>query len=170
MAQRGFSFIELMVTMAVLVTVSLIALPAFQTALGNAQIRTVAESIHHGLQLARVEAIKRNTKVVFSLGTDSAWQLGCATVSTTCPAVISKKNAAEGSGQSIAVTANQYTVTFTGLGGRDPAQAAALSQVDITNPTVKAGERRALRIVLASGGFVKVCDPAVTTAGDARKC
>lgn len=170
MQQQGFSLVELIVTMAVLVTLSLVAMPAFQTALGNAHIRTVAESIHHGLQLARVEAIKRNAKIKFELSTDSTWQLGCVTVTSACPAMITKKSAAEGASSGISIVANQYSVTFTGLGGRDPAQATALSQVDITNPTVKADERKALRIVLASGGFAKVCDPAITSVGDPRTC
>ena len=41
MQQQGFSLIELVVTIVVLVSVSLVAIPAFQTAMGNAQIRTV---------------------------------------------------------------------------------------------------------------------------------
>lgn len=170
MQQRGFSLIELVVAMAVLVTVSLLAVPAFKSAIGNAQIRSVAESIHHGLQLARVEAIKRNAKVVFNLNTNSAWQIGCATVTSTCPAIISEKPALEGSSQQILVSANQYVVTFTGLGSRDPAQAAALSQVDISQSSVEASEAKPLRLLLASGGFVKVCDPSVSIVGDPRKC
>jgi type IV fimbrial biogenesis protein FimT len=50
MQQQGFTLIELVVTMVVLVAVSSIAIPSFQTAIGNSQIRTVAESVRSGLQ------------------------------------------------------------------------------------------------------------------------
>ncbi|MDP8566401.1 GspH/FimT family pseudopilin [Methylophilus aquaticus] len=170
MQQQGFSLIELVVTIVVLVSVSMVAIPAFQTAMGNAQIRTVAESIHHGLQQARMEAIKRNAKIKFTLATSSAWQLGCETVSATCPALLSKKSAAEGASENITITADAYTTTFTSFGTRDPAQANAMSQVDVSNAAVDADERRVLRIVISAGGIARVCDPAVTTAGDPRKC
>lgn len=170
MRQQGFSLVELIVTIAVLVSVSLLAVPAFQTSIGNAQIRTVTESIRHGLQQARVEAIKRNARIQFTLHADSAWQVGCESVTASCPAVISQKSAQEGGAEQVSVVANANTALFTGFGTRDPAVASALSQVDISHPYVAASERKALRVLLAAGGHVRVCDPAVTTAGDIRKC
>ncbi|SDK70895.1 type IV fimbrial biogenesis protein FimT [Methylophilus rhizosphaerae] len=168
--QRGFTLVELVVTVVVLMAVSMLAVPAFQTAIGNAQIRTVAESIHNGLQQARMEAIKRNAKIKFTLATSSAWQFGCETETTSCPALISQKSASEGASGNIAVTADYYTAVFTGFGTRDPATDAGLSRVDVSNAQVNEQERRQLRILLAAGGYARVCDPAVTTAGDARTC
>lgn len=170
MKQQGFSLVELVVTVVVLVSVSMLAIPAFQTAIGNAQIRTVTESIHHGLQQARMEAIKRNAKIKFTLETSSAWQFGCEAVTATCPALVSKKSAAEGSSQNISISADAFVTTFSSFGTRDPALASAMSQVDVVNSAVTADERRALRIVLSAGGVARVCDPSVTTAGDPRKC
>lgn len=91
MNQRGFTLVELVVTMVVLLAVAMLAAPAFQTAIGNAKIRTVAESIHNGLQQARMEAIKRNAKIRFTLSTSSAWQFGCEIETAMCPALISRK-------------------------------------------------------------------------------
>lgn len=170
MRQTGFTLIELVVTMVVLVAVSSIAIPAFQTAIGNAQIRTVAESIRDGLQQARVEAIKRNARVKFTLQTNSAWQVGCVTQTTACPTLITQKSASEGSSSNITVAADNYTAVFSSFGTRDPATPAGLSVVNITNGQVKAEERKALRVMLAAGGNVKVCDPSVTTVGDPRAC
>jgi type IV fimbrial biogenesis protein FimT len=170
MRQTGFTVIELVVTMVVLVAVSSIAIPAFQTAIGNAQIRTVAESIRDGLQQARVEAIKRNARVKFTLQTNSAWQVGCVTQTTACPTLITQKSASEGSSSNTTVAADNYTAVFSSFGTRDPATPAGLSVVNITNGQVKAEERKALRVMLAAGGNVKVCDPSVTTVGDPRAC
>lgn len=170
MQQKGFTLVELVVTITVLVAVSSIAVPAFQTAIGNAQIRTVAESIRDGLQQARMEAIKRNARVRFTLQTNSAWQIGCVTVLTGCPALISQRSAMEGSSGNTTVSADNYAAVFSSFGTRDPATPVGLSVVNITNTQVSAEERRALRVILAAGGNVKVCDPSVTATGDTRAC
>jgi len=170
MQQKGFTLVELVVTMVVLVSVSTIAIPAFQTSIGNAQIRTVAESIHSGLQQARMEAIKRNARVKFTLQTNSAWQIGCVTEATGCPSLITQKAATEGSSSNTTVSADNSTAVFSGFGTRDPATPVGLTVVNITNAQVRAEERRALRVLLAAGGNVRVCDPAVTTVGDSRAC
>jgi type IV fimbrial biogenesis protein FimT len=169
MQQQGFTLIELIVTIVVMMAVSMLAIPAFQTSIGNSQIRTVAESIKNGLQQARVEAIKRNSKIKFTLQTDSAWQFGCETSTANCPSVISTKSATEGASSNISITADNYTALFTGFGTRDPAQ-AGMSRVDVTSQAGSVDERRALRILLAAGGNARLCDPAVTTVGDARAC
>jgi type IV fimbrial biogenesis protein FimT len=179
MQQQGFSLIELVVTVVVLMTVSMFAIPAFQTSIGNSQIRTVTESIKNGLQQARVEAIKRNTRVRFTLQANGAWQLGCvaqpvdaaaAAAVPACPAIISQKSAYEGSSANVTITADNLSVVFSSFGTRDPAVANGLSRVDVSSTQVAEAERRALRIVLAAGGHARVCDPAVNTVGDVRKC
>lgn len=170
MRQAGFTLIELVVTIAVLVAVSTIAIPAFQSSIGNAQIRTVTESIRNGLQQARAEAIKRNARVRFTLQTNSAWQIGCVTVGADCPTMITQKSAVEGSSDNTTVSADNYSVVFSSFGTRDPSAASALTVVNITNSQVKSEERKALRVMLNAGGNVKVCDPSVNIVGDTRTC
>jgi len=65
--QRGFTIIELMVTVTVLALLMLLAAPSFATWLQNSQIRTATEGIRAGVQLARAEAVRRNTPVRFQL-------------------------------------------------------------------------------------------------------
>lgn len=170
MQQKGFSLVELVVTIVVLMAVSTIAIPAFQSSIGNAQIRTVSESIRDGLQLARAEAIKRNARVKFTLQSTSAWQIGCVTPTPSCPAAISQKSASEGSSANINVTADNFTAVFSGFGTRDPASPVGLTSVNITNTQVSSSDLKALRVTLAAGGNVKVCDPSVTITGDPRAC
>jgi type IV fimbrial biogenesis protein FimT len=178
MQQQGFSLIELVVTVVVMMAVSMFAIPAFQASIGNSQIRTVTESIKNGLQQARVEAIKRNTRIRFTLQANGAWQLGCvvapdvpaAAAAPACPAVISQKSASEGSSANITITSNNPSAVFTGFGTRDPGIANGLSRVDVSSTQVAQAERRALSIILAAGGHARVCDPAVNTVGDIRKC
>jgi type IV fimbrial biogenesis protein FimT len=176
MQQQGFSLIELVVTVVVMMAVSMFAIPAFQSSIGNSQIRTVTESIKNGLQQARVEAIKRNTRIRFTLQANGAWQLGCVVApdapaaASACPAIISQKSASEGSSANVAIIADNPSAVFTGFGTRDPAVANGLSRVDVSSIQVARAERRDLRIILAAGGHARVCDPAVNTVGDVRKC
>lgn len=168
--EHGYSLVELAVAIAVMTVVSLLAVPAFQTAMGNAQIRTVAESIHNGLQQARTEAIKRNTKMSFILSTNSAWQFGCVTVTSTCPSVIASKSASEGSSSNITISADASAVTFSSFGTKDVSSGNGLSQVDITDNYITASDLKALRVILSAGGYARVCDPSVAVAGDPRAC
>lgn len=196
MLNRGFSLIELMITIAVLGIVLMIALPNMGTWLQNTQIRTSAEAMQAGLQLARAEALKRNTTVRFQLVdtltsacTLSAqgpnWVVSIAGTAGLCeqdasdtaaPQLIQKRAAAEGSPNAV-VLGNATEVQFNGLGR---AAVGSLTQIDISNPgggacKTPAGNEpmRCLRIQVSAGGQVRMCDPginAVTDPNDPRLC
>ena len=174
--QLGFTLIELMVALAVLAIILSIALPNLRVMIANTQIRSVAESVRNGLQLARAEAVKRNESVRFTLNADKSWQLGCLNVvvadldgdgQADCPAVITQKGVAEGGGGSVTV-AGAGQVIFTSL-GTSAGIAGQLSLVDFTSTTIAVGTRP-LRITLGTGGNARMCDPSIVTAGDARAC
>jgi type IV fimbrial biogenesis protein FimT len=134
----------------------------FRSWLQNAQIRTASEAIQNGLQLARVEAVRRNAPVQFTLGTASGWTVGCVTATAACPATIQSRSAGEGS-TNAAVAADQDIIAFNGLGRVTPVPAGNIN-IDITNPTggtcATAGPMRCMRVVVSPGGQVRMCDPA----------
>lgn len=66
-AGRGFTLVELMVTLAVLGALLVVSIPMIRDWLLNTEIRNAAESVTEGLTKARAEAVKRNENVVFSL-------------------------------------------------------------------------------------------------------
>lgn len=67
MKQRGFTLIELVVTMAVLALLALAATPSITDWLRNARLRNMTESVQTGIQQARNEAVRRNRQVSFWL-------------------------------------------------------------------------------------------------------
>ena len=66
-AQRGFSLIELLIALAILGALLALGASTYRNWLSNVRIRTTAEAIENGLQLARGEAVRRNTRISFQL-------------------------------------------------------------------------------------------------------
>lgn len=58
--ERGFSLIELMVTIAVVAILLGVALPSFAETLARNRIASTANDLMAGMNLARLEAIRRN--------------------------------------------------------------------------------------------------------------
>jgi type IV fimbrial biogenesis protein FimT len=165
--QRGFSLVELCIGLAVLAILISLAVPGMRTWLQNSQLRTTAESIQNGLQLARSEAVRRNVFVTFTLngaGWTATW-VDTAGVTQTV-----QTGTTEGAGKS-EVAASQNPVVFSGIGRVTP---LADTTFNITNSTGGAcvaagGPMRCLRVTVSGGGQVRMCDPAAT-AGTAAAC
>ncbi len=196
-AQRGVTLIELVVVFVVLGLLVLAAAPSIGAWIGNTNVRNTAQSIYAGLNRARAEAVRSNRSVRFSLvsTTDTAvldnscalsaagasWVVSVSDPSGACAAVPSETaapmivdKAAGGAGaRRVVVTAKSSTnvaaniITFNAFGR--VADAASIAQIDVDNE-VAGGDYRKLRIVVGTGGVIRMCDVKVTDANDPRKC
>ena len=198
---RGFTIIELMITIAILGILLAIGLPSMGKMLQNGQIRTAAESAAAGLQFARNEAIRRNAPVRFQLTSDltaactqsstgTSWVVSLATPAGACntapvdpsaltpasPAILQKRSGTEGTPRAtLAGTsggAAATTITFNGVG-----RLAGTGNIDTLNfahvsETCEhaSGTMRCLRLIVSTGGTIKMCDPKVTDTTDPRYC
>lgn len=187
----GFSLIELMIALAVLGMLLFVGLPNLTTWLQNTHIRTAAEAVQSGLQLTRAEALRRNALVRFQLVTNltagcalsssgTSWVVSLANPAgacnvnpsdTTAPQIIQKRAGSDGSRNAAVAATGGSSIVFNGL-GRAPG--ATLTQIDISNPNAgvcqTAGPMRCLRLVVNTGGIVRMCDPAVADNTDPRFC
>ena len=164
---QGFTLIELMIAMVILAILSALAAPSFSTMIGNYRVRTGAEGIISGLQLARAEAVRRNTNVSFTLNTGTGW-----TVAVVSPAATIQTRPSGESGTNLQVTStnSQTTLTFTSTGSVSGYNATTnLSQVTVAPPSnVTSGDT--LRINILAGGQIRMCNQSITVTNDPRRC
>ena len=78
--QRGFTLIELMVTVALLGILAALAAPGFNTWIRNSQVKASSDALQTGLRLAQAEAVRRSRQVVFSLTNDASPQTSLTAV------------------------------------------------------------------------------------------
>lgn len=197
--QYGVTLIELMIGIVIVSLLMFIGAPSFSLWIQNTQIRTAAESIQNGLQIARAEAVRRNTNVRFNLTNATgmvAWSVDCVNVTADCPTGIQSRSGSEGGvnsrvGISVAalpspVPATQFNtplaagaglpagVTFNGL-GRIPAlnPDGTANNDDITRIDVTNAARsdaRRMVVVVTTGGQIRMCDPALSLAANPQGC
>jgi type IV fimbrial biogenesis protein FimT len=192
--RAGFSLIELMIGLVVLGVLLAVALPAFSTFLQNTKIRNAAEMTISGLNLARVEAMRRNSLVRFQLVSnltascsasanslswvvslsDPAGLCNIAPSDTTAPRIIQKRSGAEGTAGIVLSATGGSGAVFNGLGRMS---AAGLTQIDLSSGAGVCqhvdpanGTLRCLRVLISTGGQAKMCDPKIADNTDPRYC
>jgi type IV fimbrial biogenesis protein FimT len=173
-ADSGFSLIELAFALVLAAVLAAMAMPSFGTYLQNVQIRTAAEALLNGVQLARAEAVRRNTNVEFVLDTNTGW-----TVSPVGGDPLQTRLETDGSPNArVAVTpAGATRLTFNGFGRvltPNPDASEPISQIVINNPaggacSTASGRMRCLQVRVTTGGNVRLCDPTYA-ADDPRGC
>ncbi len=171
---QGVSLIELLVAVTVMGILATTALPAYTTWIQNSRIRTAAEAILNGLQLARAEAVRRNAPVQFALAsaTSTGWTITVPSSGVT----VQIRSAGEGSSNVTNINARNpagtaaTSVTFNGF-GRVP-NTADMSQINIDVPTtvLSAAASRDLRITISASGQARMCDPNLAIASNPLGC
>ncbi len=71
-ASQGFTLVELMITVAVMVVLAAIAAPSMSAMIDNSRTAGQTEELVSTLQMARAEAIRRNARVTVCGGTGGA--------------------------------------------------------------------------------------------------
>ena len=188
--QGGMSLIELMIGIVVLGILLALGAPTFSRWTQSSQIRNSAEAIHNGLMLARAEAVRRNTTVRFQFvatttsacalsDTGANWVVSLDSPAGACdaapsdnvaPRIVQVRSAAEGSRNAAVNAGGVSLIAFNGTG---QATGGAPAAINVTNPTGGAcaagGPMRCMRVTVATGGQIRMCDPA-RAADDPQGC
>lgn len=189
--RKGFTLIEVMVVVGIVAILAAIAAPNLQNFIQNAKIRSEAEGMQAGLNLARIEALRRNAAVTFWVVNDinptcalsnsgRSWVVSsdspagaCTTASseTVSPRLIqagagsndsSNINVSVTSADTPPVAAN--CITFNGFGRPDATCVSGSSRIGRMTfiSANAAASTRSLEIRIDSGGGSRLCDPAKT--------
>lgn len=75
-APRGFTLIELMVTVAILALMLGLGVPSFRDFIAGQKVKSASQNLMTALVLARSEAIKRNADVTVAPKTADTWVSG----------------------------------------------------------------------------------------------
>jgi len=194
--QRGFTLVELMISIALLGLLMALAAPSFSTWIRNSQVRSMSQTLANGVRVAQSEAVRRNRQVVFFLTNAQPGLAATAaengvnwvirwiplpgdTVTAAAPAnePFVEGGAISDVGGGVGVT-GPAAICFNAQGRRVAATAAttgvtgAVCTVDADEPLAsyvveRAGASRALRVTVSLGGQVRMCDPARTLSADA---
>lgn len=180
----GFTLIELMVTITLMAVLAALAFPAMTTWIRNAKVRTVSDALQNGLRLAQSEALRRSRQTVFALTDSSApqtsltavlngrnWAVNAVPLLAGETAVFIEAGVLSSVGTDVQITGpaaicfnsvgRLVANTGTGVTGATcslPSSTPAVQTYDIT----LTGADRPLRVVVALGGQVHMCDPAKT--------
>lgn len=174
--QSGITLIEILIAMVVMSILLSMGVPSFRGWMQNSQVRTAAESVQNGLQLARAEAVNRNTPVSFTLnGNDWSVDVVANATFNTPASNVQQRFGTEGSRNAV-ITSNQNVVTFNGTGRVTPPAAGDITFA-VTNPKAGACAAvgtgngvRCMNVILQPGGKVRMCDPALLQANNPQGC
>jgi len=194
--ERGFTLIELMVTVSLFALLMAMAIPAFSDWIANARVRTVANALQDGIRTAQNEAVRRSRPTVFALTNDTPSATATASANGkqwavfVVPKATDTGNATDKfiQGGTVADTSGGVTVTgpaqvcFNSMGRQAPilspgvtgatcaAPADALLTYDVARSTGSSSTDRALRVTVSLSGQVRMCDPAKSQSTSPDGC
>jgi type IV fimbrial biogenesis protein FimT len=176
--QRGFSLIELVIAITIVALLLLVAVPALQSWVSDARVRTAAESFQNAVRLAQAEAIKRSRTAVVML-TDSTpsidakptkngkkWVVRLLERSTTDDDEESLfvRGGGEASSGDVTVGGDIALICFNALGQQTDLAGAVNGlavDCDKSDSTAVSFSRlggRTLKVLVNLGGKVRMCD------------
>lgn len=160
-SQKGFTLVELMVTIAVAAILTMLAAPSFNSMIDKYRAKRAADTISAFLVNTKTEAIKRNTPVraVFqSADSGATWCVGMTTAGT-CDCTAANACQIDGADRLVRGT------DFKGIVLTSPADGEMFSftpqrgTASSGNAQVQSSGGLQVRVVVTGMGRIRLCSP-----------
>jgi len=168
----GFTLTELMIAITVMAVLGSFAMPSFRQMMRNKEVGSAAESVANGLQRARAEAVARNSRVMFVLGSGTSWTVDYVTKPVSTDPPLDTRPSSESAYATLVAKASDLstaatTITFNQLGQvvTNSDASPTLSRVTFSAE----GANQSLQVRIGAGGNARVCDPSLPST-NVRAC
>lgn len=183
LSQNGFTLNELIMVIALVAIIATLAVPSMKGFIDTSRLKSASEAIAGDLQLARSEAVKRNTSISVNFDADgsSTWCYGIDE-NTGCDCNLSDPTNA--SACALPISGNQILYASTTDSSVTPNLSSDYDGIELAPPsfsgnsyttfsptrgtasagtlTLTADNGRILKIVISAIGRVKICTPSAS--------
>jgi type IV fimbrial biogenesis protein FimT len=152
----GINFFEVLIVMAIIVILTVIAIPSFITFTQKQRLISTTNNLFAALQLARSEAMKRNTAVFVSFQTGDNWCYGVNTGSNCTCSTPSSCNL----GTMSAAQSQQNTLSTTGLSSNAFQFEASRGATNISSGVITMtvyGQATSISLLISQLGTIQLC-------------
>ncbi|SRR6266581_468945 len=166
---RGFSLIELMIAVSILVLLILLAGPNLAAFMANSQIRNATDAMLNGVQQAQAAAVRGNTLarlVVDTTAVTGGWQVLQTVNGAESATPVQIYTYQDGAPKTLVtpVPGDARQITFDGFGRIVPNvdTSATLTCIKVTHKTLSTTTTRPLNVAISNTGTgvgTKLCDP-----------
>jgi type IV fimbrial biogenesis protein FimT len=159
--KKGFTTLELLVVLTIVIILILLTVPSFVTFLEELHVTSAGEDLLYNLQYARSEAIKRNTNIYITFNTTDPWCYGI-NVGASCNCNTAGNC---GLGAFAAARTQEMTMTTSGLSSNslifEGSRGATTNGQTIITFTVF-GQTTAMAVELTALGNMQMCSSTVS--------
>lgn len=155
--RNGFVIAELLIALVIIAILALIAAPSYRTLVTQQRLTAAAESLYSDLQLARSEAIRKQSTVYVAVQTGTNWCYGLSD-SANCDCTVSNSCQLNGAERVVRSTSHpNVSIAVTGLTGNAVSFEGVHGTTGVTGQVDFTSASMTLSTAIRSMGHVRVC-------------